>query len=402
MIGAMRIRSVFPAGIALLHLIAGVLVLSAQEHTVWHLGDFDHTAAEFGGRAGNQPVVVDAGAPDAARNWPASQAGTLNASAGPQSHSRAIQFHLDEAPQGTFALDLAVMAGNPRVPHLELDLNGVRAWVYLDRRLSYHAEGRADSPICAEARVRIPVPAAALRLGGNVLRITAIDDAPDQNGDSQISWDALALVRGEASPAPPAVTLEPAYFFAGGDGGLRESITATVTTGEIVTRGNLTLNLGGAAYRAELTAARFGQQRFEFWVPEFAAGTEARVSVQLNGASLEHSERLAPKRKLTVYIVPHTHLDIGFTDYQPKIEELQNRNLDRLLEEMRRDADLRFSLDGVWLVEQYLRTRSPSAQKEFLEAVRAGHISIPTQYANLMAGGASLETLIRSTYAGHG
>jgi hypothetical protein len=76
-------------------------------------------------------------------------------------------------------------------------------------------------------------------------------------------------------------------------------------------------------------------------------------------------ERLAPKRKLTVYVVPHTHLDIGFTDYQPKIEELQNRNLDRLLEEMRGDADMRFSLDGAWLAEQYLGTRSPAAQREF-------------------------------------
>ncbi len=202
MIGAMRIRSVFPAGIALLHLIAGVLVLSAQEHTVWHLGNFDHTAAEFGGRVGNQPVVVDAGAPDAARNWPASQAGTLNASAGPQSHSRAIQFRLDEAPQGTFALDLAVMAGNPRVPRLELDLNGAprvglsRPPAELSRRRTRRFADQRRSP-GAHSRSR-----RALRQGGNVLRITAVDDVPDANGDSQITWDALALVRGEASAAP--------------------------------------------------------------------------------------------------------------------------------------------------------------------------------------------------------
>ena len=106
------------------------------------------------------------------------------------------------------------------------------------------------------------------------------------------------------------------------------------------------------------------------------------------GEATRSAEQITPKRKFTVYLVPHNHLDIGFTDYQPKIEELQNRNLDRLLEEMRHDGDLRFSLDGVWLVEQYLRTRSPAAQKEFLEAVRAGRISIPAQYANLMAGGA--------------
>ena len=138
-------------------------------------------------------------------------------------------------------------------------------------------------------------------------------------------------------------------------------------------------------YRADLDPARFGQQRFEFRVPEFAAGSEARAVLDLDGRNFTRVEKLTPKRKFTVYMVPHTHLDIGFTDYQPKIEELQNRNLDRLLEEMRHDPDMRFSLDGAWLAEQYLRTRSPAARTEFLDAVRAGRISIPAQYANLMA-----------------
>ena len=97
--------------------------------------------------------------------------GTRNASSGPQSHVRAIQFRLKEAPRGSYLLDFAILAGNPRTPRLELDLNGLPASVYLDRRLSYHAEGRADSPICAEARVRVPAPANALRQGDNSLRI---------------------------------------------------------------------------------------------------------------------------------------------------------------------------------------------------------------------------------------
>ena len=400
MIHEMSIRSSFLASLALLAAAAAGLPLWSQETTVWRIGTFDHASAEFSGRVGSQPVVVDAGAPDAARRWPPSQAGTLNARSGPQTHSRTIRFRMEEAPSGSYVLDLAIMAGNPRVPRLELELNGAQATAYIDRRLSYHAEGRADSPICAEARERIPIPASALRQGDNELRITAVDDVADENGDSQISWDALALLRAGQAAADPAVSVEPAYFFVTENGAMRELITVTVTTAAAVSRGTLTLTLAGAQYRADLAPARFGQQRFEFKVPEFAAGSEARAALLLDGRSYQRAERLAPKRKFTVYLVPHTHLDIGFTDYQPKIEELQNRNLDRLLEEMRHDADMRFSLDGVWLVEQYLRTRSPAAQKEFLEAVRAGRISIPAQYANLMAGGASLETLIRSTYAG--
>jgi len=396
MIHEMSIRS----SVLTLALLGAGLPLWSQETTVWRIGTFDHASAEFGGRVGAQPVVVDAGAPDAARRWPSSQAGSLNARSGPQQHSRTIRFRMEAAPDGSYVLDLAIMAGNPRVPRLEFELNGAQGTAFIDRRLSYHAEGRADSPICAEARERIPIPASALRQGDNELRITAVDDAADENGDSQISWDALALLHTGPAAAEPAISVEPAYFFVTENGVTRELVTTTVTAAAVVSRGTLTLTIGGAEYRAELAPARFGQQRFEFKVPEFAAGSEARAALLLDGRSYQRAERLTPKRKLTVYLVPHTHLDIGFTDYQPKIEELQNRNIDRLLEEMRHDADMRFSLDGVWLVEQYLRTRSPAARKEFLEAVRAGRISIPAQYANLMAGGAGLETLIRSTYAG--
>lgn len=398
MIGAMRFRSSSSARLAL-SLIAGALALSAQDVTVWHIGQFDHTSAEFAGPA-NQPVTVDADAPDAARHWPASQAGTLNAVSSLQSHSRTIRFRLADPPQGSFTLDFAILAGNPRTPRLELDLNGTPATAYLDRRLSYHAEGRADSPVSAEARVRIPVPATALRQGENALRITTVDDAPDENGDSSISWDALALLR-SGRATEPAAAVEPTYFFTISNGVASELVSATVTSPDIVSHGDLVLRAGGAEYHVELAAGRFGEQRFEFSVAEFAAGVEARATLALNGMTYEHAERLTPKRKLTVYIVPHTHLDIGFTDYQPKIEELQNRNLDRLLEEMRKDPDMRFSLDGAWLAEQYLRTRSPAAQREFLDAVRAGRLSIPAQEMNLMAGGASLETLVRSLYAGH-
>ena len=399
MIHEMNIRYSFVGSLALLAAAGAGLPLWSQE-TVWRIGTFDHASAEFAGRVGNQPVVVDAGGPDAARRWPASQAGTLNAHSGPQSHARTIRFRMEEAASGSYVLDLAIMAGNPRVPHLDIELNGARGTAYIDRHLSYHAEGRADSPICAEARESIPIPASVLRQGDNELRITAVDDVADENGDSQISWDALALLRIGPANADPEISVEPTYLFLRENGAMRELITATVTTTAPVSRGTLTLALAGVQYRADLAPAPFGQQRFQFKVPEFSPGSEARATLVLDGRNYPRAERITAKRKCTVYLVPHNHLDIGFTDYQPKIEELQNRNLDRLLEEMRHDGDMRFSLDGVWLVEQYLHTRSPAAQKEFLEAVRAGRISIPAQYANLMAGGASLETLIRSTYAG--
>src|ERR1019366_2000685 len=244
---------------------------------------------------------------------------------------------MEEAASGAYVLDLAIMAGNPRVPHLDIELNGARGTAYIDRHLSYHAEGRADSPICAEARESIPIPASVLRQGDNELRITAVDDVADENGDSQISWDAVALLRIGPANADPEISVEPTYLFLRENGAMRELITATVTTTAPVSRGTLTLALAGVQYRADLAPAPFGQQRFQFKVPEFSPGSEARATLVLDGRNYPRAERITAKRKCTVYLVPHNHLDIGFTDYQPKIEELQNRNLDRLLEEMRHD-----------------------------------------------------------------
>ena len=378
-----------------------IAALAFADTSVWHIGKFDHTSAEFHGREAGTVPVINADAPDAAAHWPADQAGSGNVKAGSKAHPRIIHFTLSEPPSGAYTLVLSVLAGDPRVPHLELDLNGTRGTAYLDRKLTYFAEGRMDSPINGEAHVRINVPATLLHAGQNELKITAVDDSPDVTGDSAIEWDALELVR-NAGATPPATGFEvtPTYFYVRKDGELCELVDVTLSLPGVTSAASLTLTVAGKEYQATPAAGRFGQARFEFAVPEFAAGTPATLAVTLGSHRTEHTSRLTPRRKFTVYVVPHNHLDIGFTDYQPKIEELQNRNFDRLLEEMRTDALLRFSLDGVWPAEQYLRTRSEAARKEFLDRVHAGRIAIPTQYANLMMGGADLETLVRSLYDG--
>ncbi|MGO9258992.1 MAG: hypothetical protein ACLQU1_22115 [Bryobacteraceae bacterium] len=68
----MSIRSSFVASLALLAAAGAGLPLGGQETTVWRIGTFDHASAEVNGRVGSQPVVVDTGAPDAARRWPLS------------------------------------------------------------------------------------------------------------------------------------------------------------------------------------------------------------------------------------------------------------------------------------------------------------------------------------------
>src|ERR1039458_7729779 len=116
MIYEMNFRYSFMSSLALLAAAGAGSPLWSQQ-TIWRIGTFDHTSAEFTGRVGNEAVGADGGAPDAASRWPASQSGALNAHSAPQSHARTIRFRMETAASGSYVLDLAIMAGNPRVPH---------------------------------------------------------------------------------------------------------------------------------------------------------------------------------------------------------------------------------------------------------------------------------------------
>ncbi len=106
-------------------------------------------------------------------------------------------------------------------------------------------------------------------------------------------------------------------------------------------------------------------------------------------------------RKWTIFIVPHEHLDIGFTDYPEKVAELHAESLDGVMEIQRKIPDFRWTLDGYWVLEKYLGGRSKDKQGELVRAMKEGRIILPPQYANQHTGTASLEGLFRSLYDSH-
>ena len=63
---------------------------------------------------------------------------------------------------------------------------------------------------------------------------------------------------------------------------------------------------------------------------------------------------LDPAKKWNLFLVPHTHLDVGYTDYQAKVAEDQSRTLDEAIQMIHDHPDFRFSPDGFWCVQQFL------------------------------------------------
>jgi alpha-mannosidase len=379
-------------------------IAAAAQTTVWQIGKFDHSSVEFNHESRFEKpdfhVVYTIGQ-STASDWPAYQPGSRVAPMKDRMFPYEIVFELPQRPQRDYLLTIGMVFNNPRYPNLLVDVNGKRGLYYVRRHVSYYpGDGGVDSPIYGEGTLKIRLPASLFKVGQNAVTLTGIDEPGSPEGLSYFIYDALRLSDEPAWPAESsfAADVEPALFYRKEADALYEQADVTATLPEKIRHGSLELVIGDQHFRAALSpASDFGQQRFQFDVRAPDKPEEAEVVVRANGQTRRFETVFKPARKWTIDFVPHAHLDIGYTDYQPKVAGVHSRNVDKLLAYLPRHPDMDFSLDGSWIVQNYMASRTPAAQKQFFGFVREGRIGLPAEFANLLTGYASLEELIRST-----
>jgi alpha-mannosidase len=378
----------------------------AQDNVVWQIGEFDQTSREFGHdfdfESTNLKPVFTVGKSKTS-DWPASQMTTVNGNSGKQRVPYTILFDLQKPLAKNYRLTIAALLVNPSVPDLLVGINGHTGRYFFTRKISYYAgDDRVDSPIYGGDTLEIDVPGNFLKAGENTLVLTAVEDAENPETRASLIYDALKLTQGENRKLEPAAAVRPTAFYRQKEGKSCEVVDVTVTSAEKLKKGQVEFTVGKEHFQAALSGLNdFGQERLEFDVPEFSAHTAASVTIRANGRTHRSIATISPERKWTIYFVPHAHLDIGYTDYQAKVAELQSRNIDKLLEFLPQNPGMRFSLDGSWVAENYFATRNEETKKQFLKYVHEGKIGVPAQYANLLTGYASLEELIRSLTYSH-
>ncbi len=365
----------------------------AAENPVWEIGRFNDSPVDLAQRH-DGPVRFEIGKSNAASDWPGSQkTGTRYE----------IIFDLPEA-KGAYTLKIGALIDQPRVPALKLEINGHAGTFFLHPRLSY---SRSDftfafDPHESNSVIDVPIPPSFLKQGSNTIAISPVDvpaTPPDRKEIGGFSYDALSLSRIESegkAGSSEEVTLEPTVFYQSGPAGLTEVVDAYLRFAKPWKQGKADLEVAGKHYSASIPAGEFGEEKTEFAV----AGLEKEETAKLrfNGLKKPFETTIHPARKWTIFVVPHTHLDVGYTDYQGKVAEIQPRVLTQAAQLIKEHPDFRFSMDGSWNLEQLLNTRSESKQREIIDLIRSGKMAMPAQYCNLLTGYASLETLYRSLY----
>jgi alpha-mannosidase len=360
-----------------------------QPKTVWEIGKLDNSSSEFKASQSNH-VVFQAGTGDWAKEWPSQeQTGA----------AYEVRFNLASAPRGVFTLKLSLLTGYLRIPDVQVSINGHKGIYYLR---TAPLEMRSNA---AWNTLEIELPTADLHSGENSLTLSPVNTKAAGQGwappSEALHYDFIGLTNDpNAKPSRTGLHAEviPTIFYRQKNGELVETVDAYLQFAGKISAGRATLSLNGKSYNAEIAAGNdFGEQRIEFEIPEWQ-GTAAAILKVNAGTNKSFKLSLTPERKWTVFVVPHSHVDIGYTDYQGKVAENQAQTLVDAANLISEHPDFRFATDGSWNLQQLLETSTPPQRDKVLELIRAGKIGLPADYFNLLTGYASLETLYRSLY----
>ncbi len=380
------------------------VALQANAQSLWRIGNFDRTSTEFADGSPDRPVNFLAGQSNPARDWYAVQPVQSATGTAPRSAPWTIQFLLQQLPAASYQLHIALLLEAASVPTLEVSINGKKGKFYLHAGSNTDPSDHngASDAVISYADVQFTFPGSYLHQGANILTVQPVEEAAKFVPEASLTYDAIELSSSNAAADThhSSVSTEPTVFYQRHNGHLVELVDCTLHyIGQPVPHAAMDLLIEGHHdHRSIPRDHDFGEQKLEFALPEFSAHSPIKLSWNLTGHREHSQQTIDPAKQWTLYLIPHIHLDIGYSDYQAKVAAIQSRVIDEALQLTAQHPNFRFSLDGEWSLEQFLATRTSTEQQRAIAAIQKQQLFVPAQYASLLTGFPTAELLIRSLY----
>ncbi len=151
----------------------------------------------------------------------------------------------------------------------------------------------------------------------------------------------------------------------------------------------------------------FGHNMIYLPVPQINQETGIDVVIKAGKTVMaDESFQVQPVAPRTIYLLHHSHNDIGYTHVQPEVEKMQWDNIDKALEmadltkNYPEGAKMKFCTEVMWAVESWYDSASPEKQQAFREAVKSGSIELNGLFANELVSLCGPEELDRLLEAG--
>ena len=383
----------------------------AESKPLWQIGKPDTNNAEFalapnGYGKFKEDAFFVVGQSDPKLDWPYVHPGPHDSWAGGKSHTFTIVFGIKDAP---FAGDckllinlLDTQQGSP--PKLHIEINGKP----FDRQT---IAGAGDASVYGDpakgkpSQIEVIFPGPTLKAGNNRIEIT-------NAAGSWMLYDAVTLETGAVATSAPVEkfteirTIQPIPALArdpsaeGGSQGEKLRQPATLSYVHVGPPQKVSLCFNGQA-RMVIELLQ-GSHELDAYAPPVDKPTETAISLVADDKTLARKTiTLTPVRKWEVYILMHSHTDIGYTDIQPNIEKKQAQNVIRALQLIRDTKDypvgarFKWNLEVMWTADQFARVATPEQLRDFGQAIHDGNIGVDAMYGNLLTGLCRYEEMVR-------
>ena len=361
---------------------------------LWSIGQPDGMSIEFapGGRGA---LTFTVGESVVSRDFAGHQDGSEGFDGKVSEKPYTIVFDLTE-PVGAryeLALDLVFTTGAPREFKVKVnDKTGSFPIRVASKHTMWGEQG--NDMLLAQQHLVVPIDGAWLKPKGNQITLIPL-------GLGSLTYDAIGFQRAEAAP-DTAPRLEPTIFFRKQSGKLMEVCHVVLPFSQRFEKGEARVVLGKQTLtRAFTNVYDFGVLTEPLDVPANLPAGKAKLEVRLDGERREAECDFQPAKQWRVFVCPKVHNDVGYTDLQPHVNELDNRNSDQVLDLLAKYPAYKFNFETAWLVDNFLDCRTAPYRKEFFAHLKQKRLAMNALYLNLMTGVCSGEELYRAMYFTH-
>jgi len=379
--------------ILLFVLVSSSLNCQAQK-TLWQIGTADNNYAEFAlspnqyDHFKNDGLFI-VGKTDAKKTWPYVHPGPSDGWAGARVHTYSIHFGIAATTaNGQCKLILDLVDTHATIQdQIKIQLNGKDTTITLPK-------GAGDASIFgnpAKGRQHIATllfPASILKAGDNEIRISCVYG-------SWFLYDAIRFeIPEEIVPAPvksqiKIVSTKPQNALKKVNGLLYQPVKLTL----FCLTDSMDVQIKTGTSPETSTKIYFGEQTIEALFPAVEKDSIVKIEVKTeNETSVIGNLLLKPVRRMTIYVLPHSHTDIGYTEIQTAIETKQIQNLVQGIEIARKTKDYPegskfvWNVEVLWAADLYLQRQSDARKKELSDAVDKGWVSFNGMYLNVLTG----------------
>lgn len=137
--------------------------------------------------------------------------------------------------------------------------------------------------------------------------------------------------------------------------------------------------------------------------PDAGVKQESLVNLILEQGDKKLSKtiKVSVMRHWTVYIYPHSHVDIGYSNTQANVEFIHKRNIDqgiKLAEKTKdypKDARYLWNTEVMWPIERYMHTATTEQKKYLIDAVKRDQLCLDAAYVHVNTSTCSDEELFQ-------